>query len=79
MGNLQVSLYREGAVVRAGAIKRDSADGHIFRYLNEYLDDNAAIPLSQSLPLSNDAYSEVRFRPSFEKLLGETPFPTRCQ
>lgn len=71
MGNLQVSLYREGAVVRAGAIKRDDTDGPIFRYLDEYLDDNAAIPLSQSLPLSNDAYGEAQFRPYFEGLLAE--------
>lgn len=71
MSNLRVSLYREGTVVRVGTIERNDTDGSIFRYLNEYADDNAAIPLSQSLPLSTDAYSEDQFRPYFEGLLAE--------
>lgn len=71
MSNLRVSLYREGTVVRVGTIERNNTDGSIFRYLNEYADDSAAIPLSQSLPLSTDAYSEDQFRPYFEGLLAE--------
>lgn len=71
MSNLRVSLYREGTVARVGTIERNNTDGSIFKYLNEYADDSAAIPLSQSLPLSTDAYSEDQFRPYFEGLLAE--------
>lgn len=71
MNSLQISLCEEEALVPVGTIKTDRIGSPVFRYLSEYVDDSAAIPLSQSLPLSSNTYDEAQLCPYFEGLLAE--------
>lgn len=71
MNSLQISLCEEEALVPVGTIETDRIGSPVFRYLSEYVDDSAAIPLSQSLPLSSNTYDEAQLRPYFEGLLAE--------
>lgn len=71
MNSLQISLCEEKALVPVGTIETDRIGSPVFRYLSEYVDDSAAIPLSQSLPLSSNTYDEAQLRPYFEGLLAE--------
>lgn len=49
----------------------DVSDASSFRYLDEYLETPQAIPLSASLPLRREPFSEREMRPYFEGLLPE--------
>lgn len=71
MNSLQISLCEEEALVPVGTIETDRIGSPVFRYLSEYVDDSAAISLSQSLPLSSNTYDEAQLRPYFEGLLAE--------
>ncbi len=71
MNSLQISLCEEEALVPVGTIETDRIGSPVFRYLSEYVDDSAAIPLSQSLPLSSNTYDEAQLRPYFEGLLAK--------
>lgn len=68
MGTLRVMRLSLDDPVLVGRI---ASDGAMFTYDSSYLENPEATPLSLSLPLSGEAYSEKRFRPYFEGLLAE--------
>lgn len=68
MRSLEVSLLREGQPRKVGTLSRDDV---LFRYDEGYLLLPEALPLSASLPLRAQPFTEREFRPYFEGLIAE--------
>lgn len=68
---LNISVQREGQYYDIGAIETLPGVGGVFSYDQSWLDDPATKPLSLSLPLQKEPFSERKIRPYFEGLLPE--------
>lgn len=55
----QISIERDGRMVPVGSISGESYRTATFSYIEEYLDDRNAVPVSISLPLQRDAAAEL--------------------
>ncbi len=74
MYKLDVFIEINGYMELAGTITRtDSSSGQegSFRYADSYLDNPVSVPISCSLPLRREAFSELQTRIFFEGLLPE--------
>lgn len=60
-------VYWEDKIV--GALERNAEGTMLFRYAETWLDDRAARPISQSLPLQRAIFSRAQTRPFFAGLL----------
>lgn len=58
-----------------GNLVRDEEGALAFAYQSSYLDNPAAIPLSLSFPLTDEAYEDSGTRPFFDNLLQERDGP----
>ena len=72
----QISIERDGRMVPVGSISGESYRTATFSYIEEYLDDRNAVPVSISLPLQRENFSAEQTRRFFEGLLPEG-FTTR--
>ena len=70
MKDLLISIEREGKMIPAGSISRDSPSHGRFCYSEEYL-NNYTVPISISLPLQKQEFSEFQTKSFFEGLLPE--------
>lgn len=66
--NLTISLSDGEALRPVGELRSNASS---FSYFKDYLEAPRAIPLSQSLPLREEAFNEAELRPYFEGLLAE--------
>ena len=67
----QISIERDGRMVPVGSISGESYRTARFSYIEEYLDDRDAVPVSISLPLQRESFSAEQTRRFFEGLLPE--------
>ena len=67
----QISIERNGQMVPVGYIQGESYRTAQFTYMDEYLNDGNAVPVSISLPLRRDSFSPEKTRQFFEGLLPE--------
>ena len=67
----QISIERDGRMVPVGLISGESYRTATFSYIEEYLDDRNAVPVSISLPLQRESFSAEQTRCFFEGLLPE--------
>ena len=67
----QISIERDGRMVPVGSISGESYRTATFSYIEEYLDDRNAVPVSISLPLQRESFSAEQTRRFFEGLLPE--------
>ena len=67
----QISIERDGRMVPVGLISGESYRTATFSYIEEYLDDRNAVPVSISLPLQRESFSAEQTRRFFEGLLPE--------
>ena len=67
----QISIERDGRMIPVGLISGESYRTATFSYLEEYLDDRNAVPVSISLPLQWESFSAEQTRQFFEGLLPE--------
>ncbi len=71
MTEYQVSVEHSGRQIPVGRIEETDGDGGRFFYLDDYLRQPDAVPVSISLPLETEAFSEEQTRTFFEGLLPE--------
>lgn len=69
--NYQISIEKNGTMMPVGVISGEDHRTARFSYLDEYLDKDAAVPVSISLPLQREAFSAKQTRQFFEGLLPE--------
>lgn len=55
---------------RAGKIE-DTAEGYVFAYDEEYVDDTEALPVSLTLPLRKEPFESTTLFPFFDGLIPE--------
>lgn len=67
----QISIERNGRMVPVGVISGENYQTAQFSYIDEYLEDVNAVPVSISLPLRRESYSAEKTRQFFEGLLPE--------
>ena len=58
----QISIERNGQMVPVGYIQGESYRTAQFTYMDEYLNDGNAVPVSISLPLRRDSFSPEKTR-----------------
>lgn len=68
---LNVMIEIEGRSVRAGVIEGESLEDSCFRYLDEYMDDPDAAPISVSLPFQDEPFTAAQTAIFFDGLLPE--------
>lgn len=56
---------------RLAGILRETEDGYEFSYLPEYLEDETAVAVSLTMPLSENAYKSKVLMPFFDGLIPE--------
>ncbi len=71
MGDLDVSVERNGVPVHVGRLVRTGGGRARFRYSDVYLESEGAVPISVSLPLGRHTFDEERTKIFFEGLLPE--------
>ena len=71
MNRIEISIEISGAQVHVGDITGSSSNDGIFTYLSEYLQSPSARPISISLPLRRESFSESQTRNFFDGLLPE--------
>ena len=67
----QISIERSGRMVPVGFIRGESYRTAQFAYMDEYLADGNAVPVSISLPLQRESFTAEQTRQFFEGLLPE--------
>lgn len=73
MEDLVVSRVVRDGLQAVGTIARSGSHGPSFSYIEDYLELEGAVPLSQSLPCRREPYSERELRAYFDGLLPEGP------
>lgn len=71
MDPLLLDVRLDGFPDPLGILARDENGGVAFAYRADYLTNPAALPLSMSLPLTDEPYAELVTRPFFDNLLQE--------
>ena len=71
MNRIEVSIEISGRQVYIGDITGNSSNDGVFTYSSEYLKSPSAQPISLSLPLQKESFSEMRTRNFFDGLLPE--------
>ena len=66
-----ISIEKNGRMVPVGSISGEGFRTAQFSYMDEYLDDANAVPVSISLPLQRESFSAGQTRQFFEGLLPE--------
>ena len=66
-----ISIEKNGRIVPVGLISGEDYRTAQFSYMDEYLDDLNAVPVSISLPLQPESFSAGQTRQFFEGLLPE--------
>ncbi len=78
MSELVLDVRLDGFAEPIGALMRDTASRLTFSYSPRYLDGAAALPLSLSLPLTDEPAPDVLARAFFDNLLQERDAPLRA-
>ncbi len=68
---MKLDVRLDGFADPIASLSKDENSALSFAYATSYLDNQAAYPLSLSLPLTESAYEDARARPFFENLLQE--------
>lgn len=75
MSDLILDVRLDGFAHPVGQITRNTNGNTTFRYSDDHLNDQAAFPLSLSLPLETQAFGDVETRAFFANLLQERDQP----
>jgi serine/threonine-protein kinase HipA len=71
VGDLILDVRLDGFSDPAGTLSRNDSNVHAFRYSRQYLENSNSIPLSLSLPLTDEPYDDVLTRAFFDNMLQE--------
>lgn len=66
-----ISIEKNGRMIPVGRISGENGETARFSYLEEYLESEAAAPVSISLPLQQESFTAEETRRFFEGLLPE--------
>lgn len=75
MTALSLDVRLDGFADPIGALKRGQDGGLVFQYRGSYANQSNALPLSLSLPLTDEPYGDVLTRAFFDNLLQERDGP----
>jgi serine/threonine-protein kinase HipA len=75
MSELALDVRLDGFVEPIGTLSRTNEDGLVFQYQSQYSKLDTALPLSLSLPLTDEPYGDLLTRAFFDNLLQERDGP----
>lgn len=71
MSRIEVSVEIDGNPVHVGDISGNNSGDSVFTYSREYMQSPSARPISVSLPLQNESFTEIQTETFFDGLLPE--------